>query len=217
MSLIQRLLRGPDRLAPYIALVVVLSIIAVQAMTLLAAYVVRDPVVHAYSPRWVVQEVINAVTRVEAGTKPTPLESARASDAANMLRFEWRERTPDTAVATPNDRLERFVAEQVLPKLRRVAPESAVVTRPRVRVPPLTEEKDGAAEALVKFLTGANETIGMAFATEAGQFQEAGLSAIVCGPGSIAQAHQPDEFIEISQMEAGQVFLRKLVAWAQET
>ncbi len=59
-------------------------------------------------------------------------------------------------------------------------------------------------------------TIGMAFATEAGQFQEAGLSAIVCGPGSIAQAHQPDEFIEISQMEAGQVFLRKLVAWAQE-
>ncbi|HNB26914.1 MAG TPA: acetylornithine deacetylase [Alphaproteobacteria bacterium] len=126
--------------------------------------------------------------------------------------------------ATPGDdpallvlpRLERFVAEQVLPKLRRVAPEAAIVTRPRVRVPPLTEEKDGAAEALVKFLTGANETIGMAFATEAGQFQEAGLSAIVCGPGSIAQAHQPDEFIEISQMEAGQIFLRKLVAWARE-
>lgn len=113
MSLIQRLLRGPDRLAPYIALVVVLSIIAVQAMTLLAAYVVRDPVVHAYSPRWVVQEVINAVTRIEAGTKPTPLESARASDAANMLRFEWRERPPDTAVATPNDRLERFVAARL--------------------------------------------------------------------------------------------------------
>ena len=85
-----------------------------------------------------------------------------------------------------------------------------------MRVPPLTEEKDGAAEALVKFLTGANETIGMAFATEAGQFQEAGLSAIVCGPGSIAQAHQPDEFIEISQLEAGDLFLRKLIDWARD-
>jgi acetylornithine deacetylase len=113
-------------------------------------------------------------------------------------------------------RLERFVASHVLPRLKRVAPEAEIVTRPRVRVPPLTEEKDGAAEALVKFLTGANETIGMAFATEAGQFQEAGLSAIVCGPGSIAQAHQPDEFIEISQLEAGDEFLRKLIAWARE-
>jgi acetylornithine deacetylase len=113
-------------------------------------------------------------------------------------------------------RLERFVAERVLPRLRRAAPEAAVVTRARVRVPPLTEEKGGAAEALVKFLTGANETVGMAFATEAGQFQEAGLSAVVCGPGSIAQAHLPDEFIEVTQMEAGQIFLRKLIAWARE-
>jgi acetylornithine deacetylase len=112
-------------------------------------------------------------------------------------------------------RLERFVAEKVLPRLRRVAPEASIVTRSRVRVPPLTEEKDGAAETLVKYLTGANETIGMAFATEAGQFQEAGLSAIVCGPGSILQAHQPDEFIELSQMQAGDEFLRKLIAWAR--
>jgi signal transduction histidine kinase len=113
VSLIQRLLRGPDRLAPYIALVVVLSIVAVQAMTLLAAYVVRNPEVHAYSPRWVVQEVINAVTRIEAGAHPTPIEAARATDAANHLRFEWRERAPDTGLATPNDRLERFIAARL--------------------------------------------------------------------------------------------------------
>ena len=55
-----------------------------------------------------------------------------------------------------------------------------------------------------------------AFATEAGQFQAAGLSAIVCGPGSILQAHQPDEFIELSQVQAGEAFLRKLIAWAQQ-
>ncbi len=137
---------------------------------------------------------------------------------ARHCQVQWDFRA--TPGADPNalvlPRLERFVAETVLPRLQRVAPESAIVTRPRVRVPPLTEEKDGAAEALVKFLTGANETIGMAFATEAGQFQEAGLSAIVCGPGSIAQAHQPDEFIEISQLEAGDEFLRKLIGWARE-
>lgn len=110
MSWIARLLRGPDRLAPYIALVVVLSIIAVQAVTLLAAHLIRNPEVHAYSPRWVVQEVINAVTRIEAGTKTTPLDSARDSDVANLLRFEWRDSPPDTATATPHDRLERYLA-----------------------------------------------------------------------------------------------------------
>jgi acetylornithine deacetylase len=137
---------------------------------------------------------------------------------ARHCQVQWDFRA--TPGADPNllvlPRLQRFVAETVLPRLQRVAPEADIVTRSRVRVPPLTEEKDGAAEALVKFLTGANETIGMAFATEAGQFQEAGLSAIVCGPGSIAQAHQPDEFIEISQLEAGDQFLRKLIAWAVE-
>jgi acetylornithine deacetylase len=111
--------------------------------------------------------------------------------------------------------LERFIAGTVLPRLQRVAPEASVVTRPRAQVPPLVDEPGGAAETLVKYLTGANQTIGVAFATEAGQFQAAGLSAIVCGPGSILQAHQPDEFIELSQMQAGEAFLRKLIAWAQ--
>lgn len=118
MSWIARLLRGPDRLAPYIALVVVLSIIAVQAMTLLAAHLIRNPEVHAYSPRWVVQEVINAVTRIEAGTKPTPLEAARDTDVASLLRFDWRDSPPATAIATPNDRLERYLAVRLSQQLK---------------------------------------------------------------------------------------------------
>src|SRR5262249_57838337 len=112
-------------------------------------------------------------------------------------------------------KLETFIADSMLPRLRRVAPEAAVITRPRAHVPPLADEPGGAAETLVKFLTGANQTVGLAFATEAGQFQHAGLSAIVCGPGSIQQAHQPDEFIERAQIDAGEAFLRKLIAWAQ--
>ena len=119
----------------------------------------------------------------------------------------------DPSLVLPN--LERFIAGTVLPRLQRVAPDASVVTRPRAQVPPLVDEPGGAAESLLKFLTGANQTIGLAFATEAGQFQAAGLSAIVCGPGSILQAHQPDEFIELSQIQAGEHFLRKLIAWAQ--
>ena len=113
-------------------------------------------------------------------------------------------------------RLEAAIASTILPRLQRVAPEASIVTRPRAHVPPLADEPGGAAETLVKFLTGANQTIGLAFATEAGQFQQAGLSATVCGPGSILQAHQPDEFIELSQMAAGEQFLRKLIDWARQ-
>jgi acetylornithine deacetylase len=89
-----------------------------------------------------------------------------------------------------------------------------VVTTAGCTVPPLLEEKDGAAETLLRLLTGQNDSFGMAFATEAGQFQSAGLSAIVCGPGSIQQAHQPDEFIMKEQLAAGEALLRKVIDWA---
>ena len=111
--------------------------------------------------------------------------------------------------------LAAYVAKDLLPRLRAIYPEANVETKPRVGVPPLVEEKEGAAEALVRLLSGQNDSFGMSFATEAGQFQKAGLSAIVCGPGSIQQAHQPDEFILKSQLAAGEAFLRRLIAWAQ--
>ena len=83
-------------------------------------------------------------------------------------------------------------------------------------VPPLVEERVGSAETLMRLLTGQNDSFGMSFATEAGQFQSAGLSAIVCGPGSIQQAHQPDEFIMKSQLVAGEALLRRVIDWAEQ-
>ena len=50
----------------------------------------------------------------------------------------------------------------------------------------------------------------MPYATEAGQFQFGGLPAVICGPGSIDQAHQPDEYVEIAQLAEGVAFLRRL-------
>jgi acetylornithine deacetylase len=64
---------------------------------------------------------------------------------------------------------------------------------------------------LAKQLTGQNVTESVAYGAEAGQFQQAGLSVAVCGPGSIDQAHQPDEYISVDQFEQGIAFTRRLI------
>jgi acetylornithine deacetylase len=91
-----------------------------------------------------------------------------------------------------------------------------VVTRPRVSVAGLRADPQSPATALLRRLTGANTTIGVAFTTEAGLFQRARIPAIVCGPGSIEQAHQPDEFVEISEIEACLDLLAKVIGWAAD-
>ncbi len=111
---------------------------------------------------------------------------------------------------------ERYLTQDLLPRMRERAPEADVSMSEGCVVPPLMPRPGWPAEALVRQLTGVNDTIGLAFGTEAGQFQEAGIDAIVCGPGSIEQAHQPDEFIELSQFAEGEAFLRRLIDWAAD-
>ena len=78
-------------------------------------------------------------------------------------------------------------------------------------VPALRPESEGAAEALIRRITGDNGTHVVTYGTEAGQFQNGGYSAVVCGPGDIAQAHQPDEWIAVDQFEKGEALLRRVV------
>lgn len=101
---------------------------------------------------------------------------------------------------------------EVEAEMKAVRPEAGIELKPAFRVPPLVPEQGGVAETLVRRLTGDNATHVVSYGTEAGQFQEAGYSAVVCGPGDIAQAHQPDEWLLVSQFEAGQAFMRRLVA-----
>ncbi|MEL6875656.1 MAG: acetylornithine deacetylase [Pseudomonadota bacterium] len=76
--------------------------------------------------------------------------------------------------------------------------------------PPLAP-KDSDAEAFVRRLTGDNSSAGaVAYAAEAGQFQQAGFPTVICGPGSIEQAHQPDEFISLDQIARGAAFMARL-------
>lgn len=93
-----------------------------------------------------------------------------------------------------------------------IAPEARVTVESHHVLPALAPEPDGAAERLARQLTGHNGVEVVSYQAEAGQFQERGLSTVICGPGSIEQAHQPDEFISISQLEAGAAFMDRLIA-----
>lgn len=105
---------------------------------------------------------------------------------------------------------EDFIETEVLPAMRAVAPACRVDVTRIANVPGLREETDGTAEQLVRGLTGDNGQHVVVFATEGGQFQEKGLSTVVCGPGSIDQAHQADEFIEAAELERCTAFLDRL-------
>ena len=100
--------------------------------------------------------------------------------------------------------------------LKARAPEAGVTLHRRSSTPPLSPEPNGVAEAFARRLAGDNgPPRAVAFAAEAGQFQQAGFSTVICGPGSIEQAHQPNEFVEASQMERGAGFMRRLIEWAE--
>jgi acetylornithine deacetylase len=97
-------------------------------------------------------------------------------------------------------------------EMKAIAPETGITVEITSATPPLGPEKDGVAEALSRRLTGDNGSHVVAYGTEGGLFQGEGWSTVVCGPGDIAQAHQPDEFITIAQLEAGTAFVRGLIA-----
>jgi acetylornithine deacetylase len=95
-----------------------------------------------------------------------------------------------------------YVRDELLPDMRRVAPEAEVLTHVIGEVAGLEPVDDNEARRIVAALTGANGADVVAFGTEAGLFQSLGMSAVVCGPGSIAQAHKPDEFVSLDQLSA---------------
>ncbi len=99
--------------------------------------------------------------------------------------------------------------------LKARSPDAGVTVEQRSNTPPFAPEPEGAAEAFVRTLAGDNgPPRAVSYAAEAGQFQQAGFSTVICGPGSIEQAHQPNEYVEVRQMERGWAFMRRLVAWS---
>jgi acetylornithine deacetylase len=143
------------------------------------------------------------VGRVEGGTAVNIL--------AGKCTFLWDLRCPPGIDPDPYEMRFRDAARALDARLKARAPEAGVQVRRRSDTPSFAPEPNGAAEALARALTGDNSVTVAPYAAEAGLFQGAGFSTIICGPGDIAQAHQPDEWIALNQLEAGAGFLRRLI------
>ncbi len=117
------------------------------------------------------------------------------------------------ASQNPQDWYDRYMAlvRQVEAEMQAIIPETYIEVIPRKENPPLRPEPDGVAELFARQITGDNGQHVVSYGTEAGQFQREGYSAVICGPGSIEQAHQPNEFITIEQFNAGEDFIRQVI------
>lgn len=95
--------------------------------------------------------------------------------------------------------------------LRARFPETGIKVERLSATPAMAPDPDGAAERIARGLAGDNGPLrAVAYAAEAGQFQQAGFPTILCGPGSIEQAHQPDEYVDMAQIERGAAFMLRL-------
>ncbi|MDI5891714.1 acetylornithine deacetylase [Halomonas rhizosphaerae] len=130
---------------------------------------------------------------------------------ARECTFEWEIRH------LPSDLFEELLARVndtatgLEAEMRRRAPDAAIVTEAlNTTVPALADDNNAEVLALCRDLLDERPAGAVAYATEAGQFQREGLPTVICGPGSIGQAHQPDEYIDIDQLEAGAAFMAAL-------
>jgi acetylornithine deacetylase len=143
----------------------------------------------------------------------------KGGTAVNILAKEaeviWEYRfLPDRDPAKIVDRVKARAAAEILPKYQRRAAEAAFNTELQAHYPGLVMDEESPAIHLAREITGANQAEAVAYGTEAGHFQSYGIPAVICGPGSIEQAHRPDEFCKLSELEACEAFLRKVIAKA---
>ena len=103
-----------------------------------------------------------------------------------------------------------YAARELLPAMQAVRPETSITFEEYSSFPPLDTPIDHEVVALAKALSGANATSKVAFGTEAGLFSHAGIPAVICGPGSIEQAHKPDEYITLEQVALCEAFMERL-------
>lgn len=142
--------------------------------------------------------------RIEGGTAINILAAA--------CEFGWDIRA--LPGENPEAILQQFAsfADARLNELLKEGKRCSIETTLQANVPPL-EADGGAAERLAcTAIQSTAETIAVPFATEGGQFQRAGWSTVVCGPGSIEQAHKPNEYIEREELAACEAFLDRAIA-----
>ena len=134
--------------------------------------------------------------------------------AANIIpkscTIDWETRLlPEHDASELEARLEAFCAT-LEPAMKKISREAGIETAVMNAIPGLRPDDQSLAQTLALKLAEANGTAAVSYGTEAGLFQNAGMAAIVCGPGDIEQAHKPDEFIAISQLKQCEAFMQRL-------
>lgn len=148
-------------------------------------------------------------TTIHAGTFQSGTVLNIVPDRAEFT-FEIRPVPGDSAPGI----LARFIAHvesAILPGMRAVFPEAGMQLRVRANAPPLGLPESDPLVLLAQRASGSNRAGFVSYGTEAGYYQQAGIPSIVCGPGDIAQAHQPEEFITTTQLLACRDFLARLI------
>lgn len=128
--------------------------------------------------------------------------------------FDWEFRTlPEVDLGTLVTEVKAYAFERMLPAMRAVAAAADIRFEQLTELPPVDIAPDHPLTTLTEALAGRNGHRKVAYGTEGGLFRrDAGIPAIVCGPGDIAQAHKPDEHVELAQLAACEAFLERLIA-----
>ena len=106
---------------------------------------------------------------------------------------------------------EKFIRTDIEPKMKAINPDTGFAFEELSQFPGLAGDEDAEVTQAAKAASGGNTTGKVAFGTEAGLFEAAGIPTVICGPGDIDQAHKPDEFIALEQIAQCEQFLRRLV------
>lgn len=118
---------------------------------------------------------------------------------------------PEVEARALIERIRDHAEISILPRMRAIAPGAAITVEPIVEFVGLSTDADHPAVAFIKRLVGRNDHAKVAYGTEAGLFSNvAGVVSVVCGPGSIEQAHKPDEYVDLSQIDRCRTFLLRL-------
>lgn len=157
------------------------------------------PVAQMFDPPWTTLHV----GKIHGGTA----HNITAGDCHFGLDFRF------VADEHPEDWEQLLFAEvaRVEEEMRDVCPEAGITVTRTFDVPALRPETLGRAEEIARGASGDNGSHVVSYGTEAGHFQDRGYSTVVCGPGDIAQAHQPNEFISIDQFDQGAKFIQEII------
>lgn len=131
----------------------------------------------------------------------------------NRCEFEFEIRNlPRQSPAPLFDEVRQYVERELLPRMHAVDADTGFEWETASDYPGMDTPPDAEVMALAAALAGDGDTPGkVSYGTEGGRFQAAGVPSVICGPGSIEQAHKPDEFVELGQLEAGGRFVDALI------